>query len=129
MDIETKRRSAIEFFIASATGGADPALRAEDFTFWNPQIGELTAAGVDEASVVAMSVFKRPMTIHIDGTTAERNRVAIEARSEAELINGVRYANTYHILIEFNDDGKVRRMNEHLDSKHMADTVSPLLLG
>ena len=127
MNLEEKRQAAIDFFIATANGRGNPALRSVDFRIWNPQIGELTAEELGVVSAKAMDLFKDGLAITIDGTTAEGNRVAIEARSSGELINGTRYNGTYHILIEFDDAGKVRRMAEHLDSKHMADVVSPLL--
>jgi ketosteroid isomerase-like protein len=127
MDIEAKRAAAIEFWLGACKGQVDPTMCAEDFTFWNPQMGTLAGDVFFAAASGSMDIFDGPLLIHVDDTTAENNRVAIEAHSEATLINGTRYANRYHMLIVFNDDGKIRRMDEHLDSQHMAETVSPLL--
>jgi ketosteroid isomerase-like protein len=58
------------------------------------------------------------MTIH--GSTAEGDRVAVEAEAYGELRNGKIYNNTYHFLFLFRD-GKIFRAKEYNDSKHAAD--------
>ena len=128
MDIEAKRAAAIEFWLGACRGQVDRNMCSEDFTFWNPQMGTLSRDDFLAAAAGSMDIFDGPLVIHVDDTTAENNRVAIEAHSEAKLINGARYANRYHMLIVFNDAGKIRRMDEHLDSQHMAEVVSPLMM-
>ena len=128
MDIEAKRAAAIEFWLGACKGQVDSAMCAEDFTFWNPQMGTLAGKEFFAAASGSMDIFDGPLVIHVDDTTAEKNRVAIEAHSEATLINGARYANRYHMLIVFNDAGKIQRMDEHLDSQHMAEVVTPLMM-
>ena len=128
MDIEAKRAAAIEFWLGACKGQVDRTMCADDFTFWNPQMGTLSRDDFLAAASGSMDIFDGPLNIYVDDTTAEKNRVAIEAHSEAKLINGARYANRYHMLIVFNDAGKIERMDEHLDSQHMAEVVSPLMM-
>ena len=128
MDIEAKRAAAIEFWLGACKGQVDRTMCADDFTFWNPQMGTLSRDDFLAAASGSMAIFDGPLNIYVEDTTAEKNRVAIEAHSEAKLINGARYANRYHMLIVFNDEGKIRRMDEHLDSQHMAEVVTPLMM-
>ena len=51
----------------------------------------------------------------------ERQRLAVEAQSHAELHNGKTYNNFYHISFEL-ADGKIIRMNEYMDTQHVYDT-------
>lgn len=128
MDIEAKRAAAIEFWLGACRGEVDAGMCADEFTFWNPQMGTLAGKEFFAAASGSMDIFDGPLNIYVDDTTAEGNRVAIEAHSEAKLINGARYANRYHMLVVFNDAGKITRMDEHLDSQHMAEVVSPLMM-
>jgi ketosteroid isomerase-like protein len=59
--------------------------------------------------------------------TEEDDRVAVEFTGSAELVNGTRYDNTYHLLFHFRD-GKVARVKEYLDTQLVNDTVGPLIL-
>jgi ketosteroid isomerase-like protein len=128
MDLEAKCAAAVAFWLGACKGQVDRAMCAQDFTFWNPQMGTLSRDDFLAAASGSMDIFDGPLNIFVDATTAENNRVAIEAHSEAKLINGARYANRYHMLVVFDDDGKIARMDEHLDSQHMADVVSPLMM-
>ena len=51
----------------------------------------------------------------------EGQRLAVEAQSYAELHNGKIYNNFYHIFFEL-ADGKIIRMNEYMDTRHVHDT-------
>ena len=55
--------------------------------------------------------------ITITGTTAEDDRVAIEANSEALLPNGNTLQQVYHFLFEFEGDGIVA-VREYIDTAH-----------
>ena len=53
--------------------------------------------------------------------TAEGDRVAVEAESFAELMNGRIYKNLYHLLFSFKD-GKIFRVREYMDTQHAYET-------
>ncbi len=53
--------------------------------------------------------------------TAEGDRVAVEAESFAELMNGRIYNNLYHLLFSFKD-GKIFRVREYMDTQHAYET-------
>jgi hypothetical protein len=51
----------------------------------------------------------------------EGDKVAVEAESFAELLNGRVYKNQYHFLFEV-ADGKILRVKEYMDTQHAYDT-------
>ena len=53
--------------------------------------------------------------------TAEADRVAVEAESFAELMNGRIYNNHYHLLFTLKD-GKIFRVREYMDTQHAYET-------
>lgn len=57
--------------------------------------------------------------------TAEENRVAIQAKGFFKFKDGMYYANTYHFLYIFNDDGKIKNMIEYMDTYNFTQTFSP----
>lgn len=60
--------------------------------------------------------------------TEEANRVAVEFTGSAELVNGTRYDNCYHLLFHFRD-GKISKVKEYLDTQLVNDTVGPIVLA
>jgi len=55
------------------------------------------------------------LRITVDEMTAEENRVAVTAHSDAVHVSGKAYSNRYHFLFYFKD-GKVTECHEYLDS-------------
>ncbi|MBD3759760.1 nuclear transport factor 2 family protein [Sphingomonadaceae bacterium G21617-S1] len=60
------------------------------------------------------------LRIIVDDVTAEENRVAIRAHSDAKHVSGKMYQNRYHFLLYFRD-GKISSSHEYLDSLHLTD--------
>lgn len=60
------------------------------------------------------------LRIIVDDVTAEENRVAIRAHSDAKHVSGKMYQNRYHFLLYF-EDGKISSSHEYLDSLHLTD--------
>ena len=54
--------------------------------------------------------------------TAEGDRVAVEARSSAEHVNGKSYRNEYHFLFVAKN-GKLWRVKEYLDTMHANEVM------
>ena len=54
------------------------------------------------------------------GMTAEGNRVAAEAVSDGETLEGKRYQNKYHFLFELRD-GKITAVREYMDPMHVRE--------
>ena len=49
-------------------------------------------------------------------------RVAVEAKSSADLKNGRKYRNEYHFLLECRD-GKIASVKEYLDTQHAKEIL------
>ena len=69
--------------------------------------------------------LKGPIEIYIDGTTAEGDRVAVEAHSRAERINGAIYQNHYHFLFHIRGN-QFTEIREHNDTHHAAQIFGDL---
>ena len=65
-------------------------------------------------------VFPDGMQGAIDGVTAEGERVAIEARSTAQAVNGLVYRNHYHFLVLVRG-GRVAHVREYMDTLGVFD--------
>lgn len=124
--LEANKATAREFVRQVCGGRVDPALMTGDFRHWTAITGELTADQLNEVMGRVVALFTSDFVIEVDSIIAEGNRVALEAHSEADLRSGDLYRNRYHILFEFAEDGRIRRMNEHMDSQHVIDVVHPL---
>ena len=123
MSIEANKQAARRFAEQVSSGKIDPAL-SDDFVHWSAMGGELSADALAVAMVHVVAVFVEPFKIHVDGVIAEGNRVAMEAHSVGELKSGASYRNRYHFMFDFAPDGRIRRINEHMDSKHAFDVMS-----
>lgn len=63
------------------------------------------------------------LRMKITGMTAENDRVAVEAESEAQLANGKEYHNNYHFLFVV-EDGKIIKAKEYCDTLQAAHSFS-----
>lgn len=104
--------------------GIDEALITDDFRWWTPAAGwrdknEMRAL---IATLDSLMPYMPEMTIL--STTAEGDRVAVEASGRCELTNGRRYENTYHFLITVRNR-KVCAIREHNDTQRANDAFAP----
>jgi uncharacterized protein len=123
MSIEENKQAARRFMNATVKGEVRDDMLADDFVFWNAITGELPRETILSMPNALKEGIRGELRITETGITAEGNKVAIEAVSDAELKSGERYGNIYHFLFEFAPDGRIKRMAEHLDSSK----VMPLL--
>ena len=66
------------------------------------------------------------LTMTVTNVTAEDDRVSVEAHGSAELVNGGRYDNDYHLFFQVRD-GEIVAVREYLCTKLVEDTIGPLL--
>ena len=71
-------------------------------------------------------IVKGPIKLTIKRMTAEDDRVAFEAESDAEVVNGKHYHNLYHFLAVVRD-GKIREMKEYHDTRYAAEVFGDLI--
>ena len=126
MSLEANKAVATALFTTANSDGFGTALRglADDATWWT-SMGTKTKPEMLEVAAGLASVLAVPIQFEIDTVTAEDDRVAIEARSKADLKNGRRYANKYHFLLRVRD-GKIVEVREHCDTHHAIETFGPI---
>ena len=105
MSIERNKENCRRFLVDAGLGKHDFSLLADDFTSWTALGGEQPRSAMEAAPARMDKIFKGPIIMHVDGMIGEGNRVAMEAHSEGDLVDGKLYRNTYHFLFEFNDAG------------------------
>jgi ketosteroid isomerase-like protein len=119
---EANKKIALKMIEQITRGVIDETLVAPDAYWWIPGRGKISRAEFQQL-IDSFGKLRRSegrMVVH--GITAENDRVAVEAESFVELINGSTYNNTYHFLFEF-DGGKIRCSKEYNDSKYANDIL------
>lgn len=97
----------------------DGAIIVESKTLLPPEVRGKDA--IRELMTALPQMFPETgLRIIIDDVTAEENRVAIRAHSDAKHASGKLYQNRYHFLLYFKD-GKIVSSHEYLDSLHLTD--------
>ena len=132
MSADQNRQTALDFIAALAKLDVArfAALMTDDATYWIngkpdrlPIAGTMTKAKLIEFIEGSAGKFEPGFAINVHGTTAEGDRVAVEAESDGMAFTGKRYTTTYHFLFTFRD-GKISGIREHLDTLHVADTFN-----
>jgi ketosteroid isomerase-like protein len=101
-------------------------LLAEDATWWAPGMGTMPKRQFAEMVSQMDAILKGPIRLTIKGMTAEDDRVAVQAESDGDLVNGKHYHNTYHFLVVIRG-GKIREVKEYNDTKYAADVFGDLI--
>lgn len=123
--IEEQEAAAIEFVRSIGRGNIGTFPLADDFSAWSVNSGMNDKQIYLGKLTMIHEIFKSPMVMTIDTVTSQPGRVAIQARSRGELLNGAVYANTYMFLIEFNDAGYIRHVREYYDQRPAAAVLGP----
>jgi hypothetical protein len=92
--------------------------KAEDY----PYRSEYSKASYRKLVEDSVKDFPSGLTFTITGTTAEGNRVALEAESYGMARSGKLYNNLYHLLVLL-EDGKIKTVREYLDSGHATEVL------
>lgn len=123
-DSETNRALAIEFIRRmKECRGIDESLITADFQWWTPGAGYSDAKTMNSLIATLDPVMPDMPDMTILGTTAEGDRVAVEATGKCLLANGKHYDNTYHFLIVL-EHGRVRMVKEYLDTQIAHDAFA-----
>ena len=132
--VARNREIARELF--EAISRADVAkldeLYHDDFQIWTagslPFSGTSDKAGALEGMKMIGSMFPNGLQFTILETTAEGDRVAIEAESNGVAASGVPYHNLYHFLMVVKD-GRIHRFKEYMDTMHANEVLVESMAG
>ena len=105
-------------------GAAVAACFSDDAVVWTPgrnwYSGEHDLAEIQTLSARILAQFPKGLRFEIQGITAEGERVAVEATSRGEHVNGRTYANAYHMLFTVRD-GAIASLKEYMDTELAGD--------
>ncbi len=128
MSAEANKKIVAEFLKKFSVGNYDSALEmmADNGTWWvagsMPISGTKTKAEFVQLLAGVGEMIDGPLTIDPYAMTAEGDRVAVEATSSAEHVNGKSYRNEYHFLFVLKG-GKISAVKEYLDTIHANDVL------
>jgi ketosteroid isomerase-like protein len=120
----------IDFFNELASGNEACWDRLADDASWRliarasdyPYPSDYTKACYRKLVADSAKDFPTGLRFMITGTTAEDDRVAIEAESYGTTRAGKLYNNLYHLLILLEKD-KIKTVREYLDSGHATEVL------
>jgi uncharacterized protein len=115
-----------EAYLAAVTAGDLPdSLLTDDMTAWLTTQGTIPKSAYQGAIRLLARMCQSPILFTVDAITAEDDRVVIEAHSEATLVNGEQYANTYVFSLRVRD-GRIAWIAEHFNPLIAKEKLFPL---
>jgi ketosteroid isomerase-like protein len=131
MKSEDSRRFVLDFFKELAEGNTACWDRVADDATWKlvakasdyPYPSDYTKKSYRKLVEDSHEDFPNGLTFTIIGTTAEEDRVALEATSYGITRAGKVYNNSYHLLV-FLENGRIKTVREYLDSGHAAEVLA-----
>ena len=113
-------------YLAAVTAGDLPdSLLTDDMTAWLTTQGPISKAAYQGAIRLFARMAQSPIRFTVDALTAEDDRVVIEAHSQATLINGEEYGNTYVFSLRVRD-GRIAWIAEHFNELIAQEKLLPL---
>jgi ketosteroid isomerase-like protein len=128
---ERNKRITREFFEAMSKGDTAKLLAAYHPSVRVYTMGHTLLSGVRTLEEVAplaaqvLGAFPKGIRFELKNITAEEDRVAVEAESDAVHVSGTPYHNYYHFLVRFSDDGRITEFKEYMDT----ELVTEILCG
>jgi uncharacterized protein len=115
-----------EAYLAAVTAGELPdSLLTDDMTAWLTTQGPVSKSAYQGAIRFLATMCRSPIRFTVDAITAQDDRVVIEAHSQATLVNGEEYANTYVFSLRVRD-GRIAWIAEHFDPLVAKEKLFPL---
>ena len=115
-----------EAYLSAVTAGDLPdSLLTDDMTAWLTSQGTISKSAYQGAIRLLARMCQSPIRFTVDAITAADDRVVIEARSRATLIDGQQYANTYVFSLRVRD-GRIAWIAEHFNPLIAQERLYPL---
>jgi ketosteroid isomerase-like protein len=123
---EQNYQIARDYFAAVSAGELPDAMLTPDMTSWITTRGTMDKAAYQRLVRMLGKMCDGPLTFTINTLTADEDRVVAEAVSQAVLINGERYSNTYVFVFRILD-GKIASVAEHYNALIAQEKLVPLM--
>jgi len=117
---------ARDYFTAVTAGELPDAMLTPDMTGWITTGGTMDKAAYQRLVKMLGKMCEGPLSFTINALTADEDRVVAEAVSQAVLINGETYSNTYVFIFRIRD-GKIASVAEHYNAIIARDKLVPLM--
>jgi uncharacterized protein len=115
-----------EAYLAAVTAGELPdSLLTDDMTAWLTTQGSISKSDYQGAIRLLAKMCRSPIRFTVNAITAEDDRVVVEARSQATLVDGQEYANTYVFSLRVTD-GRIAWIAEHYNPLIAQEKLFPL---
>ena len=115
-----------EAYLSAVTAGDLPdSLLTDDMTAWLTTQGPVSKSDYQSAIRLLARMCQSPIRFTVDAITAEDDRVVIEAHSQATLIDGQEYANTYVFSLRVRS-GRIAWIAEHYNPLIAQEKLFPL---
>ena len=115
-----------EAYLSAVTAGDLPdSLLTADMTAWLTTQGPISKSDYQGAIRLLARMCQSPIRFTVDAITAEDDRVVIEAHSQATLIDGQEYANTYVFSLRVRN-GRIAWIAEHYNPLIAQEKLFPL---
>jgi uncharacterized protein len=115
-----------EAYLAAVTAGELPdSLLTDDMTAWLTTQGPVSKSDYQGAIRLLALMCQSPIRFTVDAMTAEDDRVVVEAHSQATLIDGQEYANTYVFSLRVSN-GRIAWIAEHCNPLIAQEKLFPL---
>jgi hypothetical protein len=115
-----------EAYLAAVTAGDLPdGLLTDDMTAWLTTQGTIPKSAYQNAIRLLARMCQSPIRFTVSAITAEDDRVVVEAQSQATLIDGQAYANTYVFSLRVRD-GRIAWIAEHFNPLIAQERLYPL---
>ena len=113
-------------YLSAVTAGDLPdSLLTDDMTAWLTTQGPVSKSDYQSAIRLLARMCQSPIRFTVDAITAEDDRVVIEAHSQATLIDGQEYANTYVFSLRVRN-GRIAWIAEHYNPLIAQEKLFPL---
>ena len=127
-NVESNKKIARQYLELIGAGDADGvadlfvddgAIIVESNTLLPPEVRGKTA--IRQAVGALPAIFPETgLKIIVDDVTAEDDRVAVRAHSDAKHVSGKKYCNKYHFFLRMSG-GKIAACHEYMDSHLITD--------
>ena len=115
-----------EAYLSAVTAGDLPdSLLTDDMTAWLTTQGPVSKPAYQGAIRLLARMCESPIRFTVNAITAQDDRVIIEAHSQATLIDGQEYANTYVFSLRVSD-GRIAWIAEHFNPLIAQEKLFPL---
>jgi len=113
-------------YLSAVTAGDLPdSLLTDDMTAWLTTQGPISKSDYQSAIRLLARMCQSPIRFTVDAITAQDDRVVIEAHSQATLIDGQEYANTYVFSLRVRN-GRIAWIAEHYNPLIAQEKLFPL---